>query len=105
MKKFAVSDCVYVPGLVVLTSEGVITYDPKSLGPESTISLRKALGYELVDFEHLLLWLDSENIEFKGTELPEGGKHLSIAEREQREKYVSSCIEVGRSILSFLKKG
>ena len=30
---FAVSDCVYAPGLLCLCSDGVITYDPKATGP------------------------------------------------------------------------
>lgn len=96
--KFAVSDCVYLPGLICLEGCGRITYDPKSLGADSIIELRKAVGFEIVSFEGLLLELVELGIELNGPSLRNANK-LPI-----NEKYASECRDIGLQIANLLRE-
>jgi hypothetical protein len=85
-----------MPGLLCLDSDGTITHDPKSLGPESTIELKKALGYEIADFEQLLTELVNSHICIKGPDIPTG---LSVLEFAQMEQYSNYCAELGKQLV------
>lgn len=100
-KRFAVSDGVYAPGLICLDSEGTITHDPRSDGPESTINLRKAVGFEHCDFDGLLNELIKSGIELKGPQIPVS---LSIAEAAQLEQYTRYCSNLGKQIIKLTQE-
>lgn len=64
---FAVSDCEYAPGLLCITGDGAITYDPKAMGPESTIKLLSTMGLKKVNFEVMLMELTQKGTEIRGS--------------------------------------
>jgi len=66
MKKFATSENKYAMGIVYIDSDGLITWDPKSLGAESTVNLNRSLGQDLVDFEELLIELVDSAVKLTG---------------------------------------
>lgn len=95
MKKFAVSDCVYAPGLICLDSDGIVTHDPKALGPESVIGIRESMGYEIVEFEDLISQLVASGTDFRGPAIPAS---LSLSEAAQAEQYSRYCVSLAEQI-------
>lgn len=94
-KRFAVSYCVYTPGLICIDSEGIVTHDPKSPGPESIIEINESLGYELVDFEELIAQLVDAEVHFRGPDKP---GQLSLAEAAQWDLYSKNCVGLAMNI-------
>lgn len=94
-KKFAVSHGDHAPGVICIDSDGVITYDPRSPGPESLIRLKTILGYKPVALEKLMAELKSDGIHLRGPDKPE---HLSISEAQQWDLYCSGCVKLGAKL-------
>jgi len=95
MKRFATSDCKYLPGLLCLRGDGTITYDPKSAGADPVNSIMLALGLEQVEFETLLKELIFAGIEIRGPRVPE---NLSPIEHFQMIEYSNYCQSIGHKV-------
>lgn len=95
MKRFATSDCKYLPGLLCLRGDGTITYDPKSLGADPVNSIMLAHGLEQVEFETLLKELIFAGIEIRG---PRVQADLSPVEHFQMVEYSNYCQTIGHKV-------
>jgi len=100
--RFAVSNCVYAPGLISLKCDGSISWDPKSDGAETTINLWTALGKKQVEFEELLLELEGSDVKLKG---PETTDQMTAVQALQAKEYAKTITNLGNSIAEKLKSG
>lgn len=95
---FAVSYNQWVLGLIILTGEGGVNYDPKSDG-SSVAELFKAAGKIQVPFEDLIVHLSKKGIEFNSKELAKAQPlNLSKLQLSELEQYLKNSAELGHSI-------
>jgi hypothetical protein len=92
MKKYALSDCVYAPGVVCLDCDGTVTYDPKASG-SLMATLKNSYGYERVGFEELTQDLQASGIPFKGPNALPGISRLETLQMEQYAAHSANLMQ------------
>ena len=93
--RFALSDSVFGPGLIVLTEDGTFYYIQEDVNIDETRESRKSNGYVEVEFEDLVKELIESDIEPKGPEL---ATELKEYDDSNWDAYQKMCKDIGQAV-------